>query len=254
LSEYYDRLELGEATTGYARAYTRRREVTLRLVGRAAGPGATVLDVAAAQGNLSLALAEEGYRVTWNDLREELVGYVRLKHERGAIEFMPGEIFHLQAVAHDVVVAGEIIEHVAHPDRFLVTLKNLVRPGGHLVLTTPNGAYVRNRLPKFSTFDDTTQFEAVQFRPDGDGHIFLLHPGELVGLAKRAGFEIVQTCVFSTPFTAGWLGTERLLPWIPDGDGVLQRLPAPLRERLGIHLACLLRRPGADGGPPPARS
>jgi hypothetical protein len=44
---------------------------------------------AAAQGNFSIALAGLGYQVTWNDLRPELVDYVRLKLPSGInVEFV----------------------------------------------------------------------------------------------------------------------------------------------------------------------
>jgi 2-polyprenyl-3-methyl-5-hydroxy-6-metoxy-1,4-benzoquinol methylase len=240
-SHAYDELELGDATGGYARAYQRRREVTLELVSRAAEPGATVLDVAAAQGNFSLVLAELGYRVTWNDLRAELEDYVRLKHDRGELSFMPGEIFQIEPEPHDVVLATEVIEHVAHPDKFLERLARFVRPGGHIVLTTPNGAYFRNPLPRFSDFADTSGFEAVQFKPDADGHIFLLDPGELRSLAEKAGLEVIELRLFSTPLTAGWLGTSRLSPRLPKSERLLQRLPVKLRVRIAIHLGALLR-------------
>jgi 2-polyprenyl-3-methyl-5-hydroxy-6-metoxy-1,4-benzoquinol methylase len=54
-----------------------------------------ILDVAAAQGNYTVALAELGYDVTWNDIREDLAGYVRLKLEHGRIDFAPGNVFEL---------------------------------------------------------------------------------------------------------------------------------------------------------------
>jgi 2-polyprenyl-3-methyl-5-hydroxy-6-metoxy-1,4-benzoquinol methylase len=72
---------------GYCYAYDNRRKCPLRLVTQAVPPGARILDIAAAQGNFSLQLAEMGYDVTWNDLHEELSGYVRLKHERGMLRF-----------------------------------------------------------------------------------------------------------------------------------------------------------------------
>ena len=82
---------------GYSYAYENRRRVTLALISDVLAPGVRVLDVAAAQGNFSLTLAEMGYRVTWNDIREELAGYVQLKHERGEIEYAPGNVFDLPA-------------------------------------------------------------------------------------------------------------------------------------------------------------
>ena len=79
-----------------------------------------MFDPAAGQGNFSLALAERGYRVTWNDLRVDLAGYVRLKHEHGEIEFAPGNAFALEfPEPFDAVLMTEVIEHVAHPDDFL---------------------------------------------------------------------------------------------------------------------------------------
>jgi 2-polyprenyl-6-hydroxyphenyl methylase/3-demethylubiquinone-9 3-methyltransferase len=131
-------------------AYANRKQRTLELLSDAIPAGARVLDVAAAQGNFSLALAEMGYAVTWNDLRAEIEGFVRLKHERGQIDFKPGNIFDADFPhAFDAVLAAEVIEHTAHPDQFLSRIAQLVRPGGTVVITTPNWAYFRNRLPKF---------------------------------------------------------------------------------------------------------
>ena len=99
-SHPYDRLEVyGELDCrGYAYAYAERRRHTLELIQRAAAPPAKLLDVAAAQGNFSLSLAELGYEVTWNDLRVDLAGYVQLKHERGLVHYAPGNAFELSFI------------------------------------------------------------------------------------------------------------------------------------------------------------
>ena len=234
---------------GYAYAYQNRRSVTLEILGDVLAPGARVLDVAGAQGNFSLALAEMGYRVTWNDLREELAGYVRLKHERGDVEYMPGNVFDLQVEPRfDAVLVTEVIEHVAHPDRFLQQAAALVRPGGYIVMTTPNGRYFRNTLPKFSECEDASRYEAVQFRPNADGHIFLLHPDEIEGLARRAGLEVDALTLFTNSLTSGHMKTEAMLAILPERavrvlDRATRALPRTLQEVCLVHMAVRFRRP-----------
>ena len=92
ISYRYDLEEIYGAGSsfGYAYAYQNRRRETLNLLNEVLPPGSRVLDIAAAQGNFSLLLAEIGYVVTWNDLRGELADYVRMKHETGNIPYAPG--------------------------------------------------------------------------------------------------------------------------------------------------------------------
>jgi SAM-dependent methyltransferase len=46
----------------------------------------------------------------------------------------------------EIVLAGELIEHLDRPGAFLDAVKQLVAPGGALVLTTPNGHALTNVL------------------------------------------------------------------------------------------------------------
>src|SRR5687768_13644698 len=109
LSHHYDRMEAwGERlVAGHAHAYATRLAETLAMIGRAAAPPARVLDVAAAQGNYSLALAALGYDVTWNDLRADLADYVRLKAPDAPLRYAPGDAFDLAPGSFDVLLVGE---------------------------------------------------------------------------------------------------------------------------------------------------
>ncbi|MEO5754463.1 MAG: methyltransferase domain-containing protein [Chthoniobacterales bacterium] len=235
---------------GYAYAYDRRRRATFRLVTEVLPPGARILDIAAAQGNFSIGLAEMGYEVTWNDMRSDLAGYVRLKREIGTIHFAPGNAFHLEpSQLFDGVLITEIIEHTAHPDQLLARTAQLVRPGGYVIMTTPNGAYFRNKLPKFSDSLDPAVYESVQFKPDTDGHIFLLHPGEVEPLAARAGLVLEKLILSTNPLTSGHMKTELALRRIPrqlvDGiENLTGHLPARLRRKLSSQIVARFRRPG----------
>ncbi len=48
---------------------------------------------------------------------------------------------------HDIIMSSETIEHVPSPPDFLATLRAALRPGGVLVLTTPDGAALSPETP-----------------------------------------------------------------------------------------------------------
>lgn len=244
LEEVYESI----SNRGYAYAYQSRRDITLQLVTSYLTSGSTILDVAAAQGNFSLSLAEMGYHVTWNDLRGDLAEYVKLKRDSGSVQYAVGDVFELGfEAAFDAVLITEIIEHVAHPDQFLRKIAKMVRPGGYIFMTTPNGAYIRNSLPRFSDCENPSQFESIQFKPDGDGHIFLLWPDEIVSLGHRSGLEVVDCRFLTNPLTNGHMKTAGLLKVfskkiIFDVERWLRRLPEKLQHRLMVQVAVCYRR------------
>ncbi|MCS0496880.1 methyltransferase domain-containing protein [Ancylobacter sp. MQZ15Z-1] len=213
--------------------------------------GSSIIDIAAAQGNFSLFLAERGYKVTWNDLRSDLEGYVRSKYEYGDISYAAGNLLDIENEhigRYDGVIATELLEHVAHPDEFLISLTRLVRPGGYLFISTPNGRYFRNRLPKFSEYSNPADFEAVQFRPDGDGHIFLLYPDEITVLAERAGIDICELKLGSNTLTTGEFKSKYLLKCLPVRvvdfiENVTRRLPEPFRSKMLNSMVFVLQKP-----------
>ena len=237
------------ANRGYAYAYDNRRARTIRLLQEVLAPGASILDIAAAQGNFSIALAEMGYDVTWNDLRADLADYVRLKYERGNLHFAPGNAFELTfATPFDAVLITEIIEHVAHPDEFLLKTAQLIKPGGYIVMSTPNGAYFQNTLPRFEDCPDPSIYEAVQFKPNSDGHIFLLHPDEILSLASRAGLQVEDLALFNNPLTHGYLKMELLLAILPHRlvksiEAATQHLPAAACRNFMLQMGVRLRKP-----------
>ncbi|NEQ99186.1 MAG: methyltransferase domain-containing protein [Cyanothece sp. SIO2G6] len=248
-SYFYDCIEINgsKKSLGYAYAYQQRTKHTLELIQKVAKSGAKVLDIAAAQGNFSLRLAELGYEVTWNDLRDELVDYVKLKHEKGVIHYWPGNILDLDTNHDfDVVLLAEVIEHVAHPDQLLKKVAEFVKPGGYIVMTTPNGEYFRNRLPRFSDCSDPARFESVQFKPNADGHIFLLHTDEICQITQSANLTLEEIRLFTNSLTNGHIKLGMLLKlwpqsWVYAVESLTQKLPQTLKRKLTTSAAALIR-------------
>jgi 2-polyprenyl-6-hydroxyphenyl methylase/3-demethylubiquinone-9 3-methyltransferase len=183
--------------------YQRRLKRTIELVRKYVRCPARVLDLGAAEGNFSLLLAQNGYQVTWNDYIASREGYVRLKITDENIDFLPGNVFELQPDnKFDCILATEIIEHVAHPDQFLSKAAGFCSKGGILILSTPNGNYLRNKLPRFSDFNSAqlTELEQQEFKPDGDGHIFALYRDEIQKICEANSLKIEYMGYDSPPF------------------------------------------------------
>lgn len=234
---------------GYAYAYENRRKNAFALIKSVAKPGDKILDVAAAQGNFTLKLAELGYDVTWNDIREELAKYVEMKREKGKVSYKPGNVFEIKfETLFDIIIATEIIEHVAHPDEFLMGLSRLLKPGGYIIITTPLGNYFKNDLPKFSEFSDPKIFEEKQFGPNSADHIFLIHLDEVQSLAKKSNLEIISINYYTNFLTNGHIKLNKLLNFIPKQlvfsiEKFTQKLPQSIGKRIHNNFAVLLKKP-----------
>lgn len=175
-----------------------------------------VLEIAAGDGSLCACLERQGAEVVVNDLREEGLAAGITRFENGDhIKILAGNAFDLEPDAtglFDLVIACEIIEHVADAPGLLRHLRRFLRPGGRILLTTPNGSYFRNRLPTHSQIQDFKELEARQFKPDSDGHLFLITPAEMRGLCEDAGLEVERMLLWGTPFITGESGFRVLRP------------------------------------------
>src|SRR5207253_615746 len=114
-----------------------------RLLALAGSPG-RVLDVGCSTGYLARRLVEHGAVVVGIEADKRAAAEARAVCEEvlvGDVETMslpwPDRSF-------DVVICGDLIEHLRDPERFLVRVRPLLRPGGRLVLTTPNVANWRS--------------------------------------------------------------------------------------------------------------
>lgn len=58
--------------------------------------------------------------------------------------------------------------------------------------------------------EDFSVLESQEFKPDADGHLFLITPEEMVDLAGRAGLKVERLSLWGTPFITGHAGISRL--------------------------------------------
>ncbi len=108
-------------------------------------PARTILDVGCTNGALLVPFLERGWACSGFELCAEPAAEAR---DRG-IDVAEGDValgLPYPDDAFDVVVAGEIVEHVIDDLAFLRELRRVVAPRGMVVLTTPNLVSLGNRL------------------------------------------------------------------------------------------------------------
>ena len=108
------------------------------------GPGRRVLDLGCRYGALTQAYAAGNDVVGVDVDREALAEAAKLgieTHWADVDEPLP-----FGDASFDVVVAGELLEHVRDPHRVVDDAQRLLRPGGTFVGSVPNAFRLKNRL------------------------------------------------------------------------------------------------------------
>jgi SAM-dependent methyltransferase len=175
LSERYaehNRLERG---AGFVFAGPERAQLFRRYVG---GPGRKVLDLGCRDGALTSTYTE-GNDVVGVDADREALG----EAEKLGIETRWADLdepLPFEDASFDVVVAGELLEHLRDPRRLVGDARRILRPDGTFVASVPNAYRLKNRL----------RFLLGRKPEDDPTHLQMFSPGDVRSLL--AGFDQPQ--------------------------------------------------------------
>ena len=166
--------------------------------------GLSLLDIGCGGGLLSEPMARLGAQVTGVDAASRNVSVAAL-HAKGqalAIDYRQGtaEALAASGAQFDIVLALEIVEHVADVDLFLASIGRLVKPGGLLFLST------LNRTAKAWALAIAGAEYLLGWLPRGthDWRKFL-KPSEVVNGLRRGGIEAQEIVgVVYSPLSRAW--------------------------------------------------
>ncbi|MFC0202472.1 bifunctional 2-polyprenyl-6-hydroxyphenol methylase/3-demethylubiquinol 3-O-methyltransferase UbiG [Paracoccus rhizosphaerae] len=171
--------------------------------------GLRVLDIGCGGGLVSEPMARLGAEVVGADATEVNIGVARAHADQQGLEIdyraTTAEALADAAEVFDVVLALEIVEHVADPAAFVATCQRLVRPGGLVIVSTLN-----RTARSFGAAILGAEW-IMRWLPRGthDWARFIT-PDELAAKAERAGLVVADRrgMVFN-PITFGWRLSDR---------------------------------------------
>ncbi|MBG81338.1 MAG: SAM-dependent methyltransferase [Phycisphaerae bacterium] len=161
------------------------------------GPGLRVLDVGCGNGAISAWFHSQGCTVVGIDASPSGIEMARKAHPDIRFEEQLIEtdlLDRLQEDPFDLVISTEVVEHLYAPRDWANGSFHALKPGGHLIGTTPYHGYIKNLAISI-----TGKFDS-HVNPLWDcGHIKFFSPGTLSELYREAGFTNIT-----------WRGAGRL--------------------------------------------
>jgi SAM-dependent methyltransferase len=174
-------------------------------------PSVDLLDIGCGPGGLLAEASRHGWRARGLELSHWAAGVGRTN----GLEIIEGTLEEacFPDIAFDVISMFDVLEHLPHPRRYLQEIQRILRPGGVVVVETPNidGFFARK---VYQSSSDLVKPRA---------HICLYSPPTARRLFSGEGFEDVRIDLFPycRRYTAGYV--KRLfLSRIPRGGPPVQ--------------------------------
>jgi len=220
MKTYYDEFYEGDAQRDPRQENRAQRHIR-RLMRYATKPG-RLLDIGAGDGYLLNAARTVGWQVEGLELSEP-----RVKHAKEwfdlALRSEDLRAAPFEKESFDAIGMFQLIEHVHDPKALLTRVNDLLRPGGIVMLSTPNVlAYGRKNR-------DVNSWRIPR-------HLFFFTPRTLVNAVEGAGFTVLRR---QLKFFAS---LEEKLGWQPWPQvGPLSRVTRDLWTPFGLHVVARKR-------------
>ena len=192
--ETVQRTETGRSYKGHSsHAALGVHEYAVELARAALPQGGRILEVGAGCGALTLRLRDAGFDVVPTDLEPPHDWIHRLDLDAPQWTDETRGPF-------DLVVCVETLEHVENPRQVLRSIRALLRPGGRLLVSTPNVTHPHSRLLTLLRGAPYVFGPRLYHSP---GHITLLPDWMLTEHVRLAGFDDIEVTTAGDTFYRG---------------------------------------------------
>ena len=221
MSAYYDDYYENDASAKIDDRQTLRAQRHFRRLARHAKPG-RLLEIGAGDGYLLKTARDAGWQVEGLELSRPRVERAKKWFDLDLVQDDLSSLS-LQIGGYDAVVMFQLIEHVHDPRALIRRSFELLKPGGVLMMSTPNVlAYARK-------VRDVNSWRIPR-------HLFFFTPMTLVQTVEKAGFKVLKRTLKLQAAMEEHLGWQ---PW--SKTSLLSRATRDLCTPFGLHVVARKR-------------
>jgi len=196
-------------------------------------PAGRMLDIGCSTGEWGVYWQHRGWEASGIDIDRKHLEIARRRQIDARLCDLNHDPLPFERCYFDLIFAGEVIEHLIDTDYFLDEVERCLRPGGALLITTPNLASFENRVrillgmyPKW-----------MNYNLSGSGHVRDYTPRILKKQLREHGLEV-------SLHTGNWV------PFIPqhflsDLDAPILSVTGDLLPSLAMDIIMLARKGAA---------
>lgn len=165
----------------------------------------SVLELGAASGHMTRAMAAQNCKVTAIEYEADSAAHIKEFTEEVIVGDLndPGTLASLSST-YDVILAGDVLEHLLDPKRVLLQLVDRLEPGGRIVVSLPHVAHVDLRLALLQGRFDYGPWGLLD-----ETHIRFFTLKTIRELVRSAGLSIVEMKRVRVPAFESELKVER---------------------------------------------
>ena len=197
-----------------------------------------VVDAGCGEGYGSAILARRARRVIGLDIDGPTLAHARARYP--AVGFVRAELSRLPVGTVDGVVCLQVLEHLEDADGFLRECSRVLRPGGALVLSTPNRLTFPAGINPFHIHEfDPRELETLLGRRFSDVRLGGVTHGRRLRWLERALGEPIQQRLVRTPYPELPLPVRAALRTVTAGSFVACR---DAERALDLFAVCRVSR------------
>jgi 2-polyprenyl-3-methyl-5-hydroxy-6-metoxy-1,4-benzoquinol methylase len=148
--------------------------------------GFDILDAGCGLGGFSRHLCETN-RVTGVDLNNKCLDVLAKQRAYTTLHFDLEEKWPIPSSSFDLILLGDVLEHLYSTVDVLAQANNVLRPNGRIAVAVPNVGYWRRRI---------RLLVKGELSKDSDEHIRFFSLDSLTRIARLAGLEVVNSCPY----------------------------------------------------------